>query len=162
MGVILVLGKIIAASWAGKIFAVMKTKTGFTLMELLIVIAIMGILIAVGMASYSQAQKVGRDSRRQGDLTAIQKGLEQYFGDAGAYPTSADCSTFTANYPITNYFPVGYPADPKPGWTYNFTCATGLTYCVCATLEGKTGGGNSTNVTCTFGTGNYYCVNNLQ
>ncbi len=51
-------------------------KRGFTLIELLVVIAIIGILAAFVVASFTSAQKRGRDSRRKSDLNALSKALE--------------------------------------------------------------------------------------
>lgn len=131
-------------------------RRGFTLMELLIVIAIIGILISLGTVSYTSAQRKSRDSRRMQDLKAVQNGFEQYYADnGGTYPVSVSSLTPT-------YLPVGTPSDPKPGNpAYNFSYPSGG-YCVCASLEGTTTGGNATSTTCTFGSGAYYCVKNLQ
>src|SRR3989344_2717562 len=82
-------------------------KKGFTLMELLIVIAIIGILISISAAAYSTAQKRSRDSRRQGDLKAMQNALEQYYSaNNGSYPPNAAALD-------TTYLPNGMPKDPK-------------------------------------------------
>jgi len=68
---------------------------GFTLLEVLVVIAIIGILISMGTAAYTSAQKKSRDSRRSADLKAIQNAFEQYYADNGRYPTSASCTVGT-------------------------------------------------------------------
>lgn len=68
---------------------------GFTLLELLIVISIIGILVAVGLASYSSAQVKARDSRRLQDMKTVQTAMEQYFAENNAYPTNvaaANCN----------------------------------------------------------------------
>jgi len=136
----------------------MRRTSGFTLMELLIVIAIIAILVAVAVVSYSSVQKKSRDSRRASDMKAVQNAFEQYYADHNSsYPSSADDLIASSA-----YLPVGYPTDPKNSGTYVYpsptTSATG--YCYCALLE--SGSGNSTDATCTLGTGTYYCVNNLQ
>jgi prepilin-type N-terminal cleavage/methylation domain-containing protein len=140
-------------------FSLVRTKTarkgvtsGFTLVELLIVIAIIGILVSLGAVSYTTAQQKGRDGRRKSDLRAVQNAWEQYYSDnTSAYP--ATCSVGTT------YLPGGMPEDPKTGDPYAQSCSA-TTYCFCATLE--SGLGNATNTNCTFGSGSYYCVKNLQ
>ncbi|MBI5620691.1 prepilin-type N-terminal cleavage/methylation domain-containing protein [Candidatus Gottesmanbacteria bacterium] len=61
-------------------------KKGFTLMELLVVMAILGILITVGLTSYKSVQMKSRDSRRKSDMRQISSALELYFNDKGRYP----------------------------------------------------------------------------
>lgn len=141
---------------------------GFTLLEVLVVIAIIGILISVGTASYSAAQKKSRDARRNGDLKAIQAAFEQYYADNnGLYP--ATCSAIASN---ATYLPGGFPKDPKSGAFY-YTAGTtsGITignscsttsYYFGVSLEGTTTGGNATTSTCTNGAGGYFCIKSLQ
>ncbi len=131
---------------------------GFSLLELLIVIALIGILTSLGAASYTAAQKKTRDARRQADLKAIQDAFEQHYANTNStYPTSANCTV------TTTYLPAGVPKDPKTDIAYTITCdANGSTYCSCALMEGTTTGGNATDANCTFGAGSYYCVKNRQ
>ncbi len=142
-----------------------KDRRGFTLLELLIVIAIIGILVAMGTVSYSTAQKRARDSKRQGDMKAIQNAFEQYYAaHNGSYPTTCPASGGSLTIQTGNTFII--PTDPKGG-SYTYTgsgCNTlpaGTQYCYCALLE--MGGGNSgANCDFTAATKNYFCVKNLQ
>ena len=67
----------------------MKNK-GFTLIELLIVVAIIGILTAVGLGQFFTAQKRGRDTARKRALESISRALEMYYNDYEAYPIAVD------------------------------------------------------------------------
>ncbi len=63
-----------------------RFQFGFTLVELLIVVAIIAVLVSVGAVSYTTAQRNARDSQRKSDLKKIQLALEQFHADNGAYP----------------------------------------------------------------------------
>jgi prepilin-type N-terminal cleavage/methylation domain-containing protein len=139
----------------------MKRKFGFTLVEMLIVIAIIAILISLGVVSFGSAQKKGRDSKRRADMKAVQSGWEQYYADNnGSYPST--CSVGVT------YLPAGLPSDPKNQDTsvYDFSnghCTTS-SYCFCTLLESGTGNAAAAaaGASCTYGTGSYFCVGNLQ
>lgn len=132
-------------------------KRGFTLVEILIVMALIGVLIAAGMSSYINTQRVARNSRRVADLKAIQGSLESYFSNVGNYPNSATCD------PGSTYLPSGFPRDPSTGVAYAPNSCTLTAYCVCTQLEGTTAIGNSTVNNCTnYAAGSYFCVNQLQ
>ncbi len=66
----------------------MKYKKGFTLIELLIVIAIIGILSSVVLASLSAARKKSRDAVRQKDMQTIYTMLVQYNMQYGGIPVT--------------------------------------------------------------------------
>ncbi len=138
-------------------------RLGFTLIELMVVVAIIGVLMAAGIVAFTNAQQNARDARRRADVDAISKALEQhYFNNTFAYPTVAS--------DINTYFPAGTPpTDPQSG-SYDIKLSAGGTaYCVCATLE-KIGKGNATALgnssgVCTYGTGsgaNYFCASQRQ
>lgn len=59
---------------------------GFTLVELLIAISIIGLLTAVGASNYLTTLKKGRDGKRKADLQEIRGALEMYRSDKGSYP----------------------------------------------------------------------------
>jgi prepilin-type N-terminal cleavage/methylation domain-containing protein len=59
---------------------------GFTLIEMVVVVAIIAILSSVGIFSYNEASKKSRDGNRQADLKMMQAGIELYKQKNGRYP----------------------------------------------------------------------------
>ena len=54
-------------------------RRGFTVVELIITITIMGILLTLAVVNLAATQANGRDSERKGDIEAIQSNLEAFF-----------------------------------------------------------------------------------
>jgi prepilin-type N-terminal cleavage/methylation domain-containing protein len=61
-------------------------KRGFTLVELLVVVAIMSILTILTVSQFQTAKKKANDVARKGDLNALSKALEAYYADYGKFP----------------------------------------------------------------------------
>mgnify|MGYP002026970708 FL=1 len=92
-----------------------KKQTGFTIVELLIVIVVIAILAAITIVSYTGIQNRANDTSVQSDLTAVYKLFELYKVDNGTYPkTATDLNAMSQ--PIT-VSKGAYTA----GGTYNFT-----------------------------------------
>lgn len=64
----------------------MKDK-GFTLVELLVVMAILAVLVTLIAGGFRTAQMRGRDAKRKSDLKELANSLELYFSDHRAYPS---------------------------------------------------------------------------
>lgn len=70
----------------------MIKKRGFTLIELLVVISIIGILISLGLTSYTGAQKQARDNQRKSDLAQYRNALQNFAANnRGLYPVVEAC-----------------------------------------------------------------------
>ncbi|MFA6336914.1 MAG: prepilin-type N-terminal cleavage/methylation domain-containing protein, partial [Candidatus Paceibacterota bacterium] len=67
-----------------------KKFKAFTLIEMMLAIAIIGILAAVIIVSIQGPQASARDSRRQSDLSQIGKGLQAYYLTHNTYPQSEE------------------------------------------------------------------------
>ena len=63
-----------------------KVQAGFTIIELLIVIAIIGILATLVLTNFSSAQAKGRDSVRQNNIGSVSRSLELYHTNTANYP----------------------------------------------------------------------------
>jgi prepilin-type N-terminal cleavage/methylation domain-containing protein len=72
----------------------LKNKdSGFTIIELLIVIVVIGILAAIVITTYSGIQAKARNAVRQTDIQSIQTQLEAYYSQNGHYPSNADLNS---------------------------------------------------------------------
>ena len=66
--------------------SILKKKKGFSLVEILIVIAIIGVLARVVMGSLTSAREKGIFTRAKQDLHSVAQALELYSIDNGEYP----------------------------------------------------------------------------
>lgn len=95
---------------------------GYTIVELIIVITIMGILLSLGTVSMLNSQASGRDSERKADIDAIALHLENLYlsGNAdksfnsGRYPSTAELGTNPASY-LRDIDPKSLDAPPASG-----------------------------------------------
>lgn len=70
-----------------KVISLIGVK-GFALIELLVGVAILGIVATVTIYSLNSAQAISRDDMRKSDLRKMAAALQLYYSDYGAYPTS--------------------------------------------------------------------------
>lgn len=147
------------------------TNRGFTLVELLVVITIIGILIGLSAFGLAGARESSRDARRKADMELIRSGLELYRSDCNTYPVA----TWTTNWPSqitgatnppsplpsscipTNVY-INIPLDPaSPSRNYSYVSSDGKTFELCASLEQ-----NTSSISCVASCGSTcsYKVNN--
>lgn len=118
-------------------------QKGFTLVELLIVVAIIAILSTLLMVNFIGIRQRARDAERKSSLRQIQSAFELYRADQNSYPTALgtcigvpDC-TNTAN----AIYMKNVPTDPNGSSWYNsgnyyyYTPDSGGTYYLVACLE---------------------------
>lgn len=115
-------------------------KLGFTLIELLIVIAIMGILVALLLPNLASARERARDSRRKTDLSNIQTALRLYYSDNQSFPDTATLTALwgSALASNNNTYMAVLPRDPSsaPGAIISYGYSSdGNTYILVSTLE---------------------------
>ena len=100
----------------------LRSKRGFTLIELIIVIALIAILASIGLSVYSGQQKNARDAKRRGDIEAIANALETNKTATSYQPLIG--SNFTAG---------AIPTDPG-----GFGSATPPHYSICYSSSSTT------------------------
>lgn len=80
-----------------------RTNKGFTLIEILIVVAIIGILASIVLVGLNPSKKAANDARRLSDLKQVQNALELFYNKCGYYPvpgvseTGSSCNDFTTH-----------------------------------------------------------------
>ena len=124
-----------------KLYAIRYTlyaSRGFTLIEVLVVVAIIGLLAGVVLSGVGDTFGRSRDARRVLDLNQIQLALQVYSVKNGSYPVQkcvpndflGDCMA-----PLKTALGVNrLPQDSKTGQTYLYS-SDGSTYTLAAKLE---------------------------
>lgn len=112
-----------------------KKRSGFTLIELMVVIGIMGILASVILLAVNQARANSRDSRRVSDLKQLELGLALYREQSGTYPTATQFYNNGTSVLVPTFVPK-MPLDPrtKAAYTYNLNSSGFL---ITTTLEAE-------------------------
>jgi len=91
-----------------------KPREGFTLIELLIVVAIIGILAAIAVPNFLNAQTRAKVAHAISDFKAMQTALESYYVDRNTYPIDSDNSLPIGLHMLTTPVPYlsAFPHDP--------------------------------------------------
>ncbi len=101
-------------------------QTGFTIVELLIVIVVIGILAAITIVSFNGVQLRGRDAERQSDIRAVQQAIELYYVDHGYFPPHNGLNGVTGyQFAKDNFQGMGLGALVAPGEAAGASSFTG-------------------------------------
>ena len=105
----------------------MKNKRGFTLVELMVVLTIIGLLLSIVVPNYMGKVRRAEEAVLKENLTLMRDALDKHYADAGRYPGSLD-ELVSKRYlrtiprdPLTqssNWLVVG-PTDPQKGGVYD-------------------------------------------
>lgn len=130
-----------------------SNRKGFTLIEILIVVAIIAILASVVLVGLGPTQQSGRDARRLSDIHEVQNALELYYNKCGYYPGTAQAASPCGAFATAGANGAGYtgmvaaiegsaigvsqmPDDPTAGKHYLYAAtAGGTSYVLQANLE---------------------------
>lgn len=92
-----------------------RFKSGFTLLELMVVVTIIAILAAVITANFMEAKAKARDAERQSNIRELKSAIELYKNKYGLYPEACNGETVVT--------------APTPNWSgqigSNYACADG-------------------------------------
>ncbi len=82
-----------------------KITSGFTIVELLVVIAVIGILTTISLISFTRYQADTRDTQRSSKATILAEALEKYYDKNGEYPGCLAVSDVNASTVTTTVLP---------------------------------------------------------
>lgn len=97
----------------------MINKKGFTLIELMVVIAVIAILSTVALFGFRAAQAGARDTSRMQIMSSVRAQLERYYGDNNSYPAVDNAASPATGF-VSMATTLGYPtaalvSDPGCG-----------------------------------------------
>lgn len=85
---------------------------GFTMIELVIVMAMLGLLLSLALPQYMATLERGREQVLQQNLAALREALDKFYGDRGRYPDTLEDL-------VTQRYLRAIPVDPfteAPNW----------------------------------------------
>lgn len=106
------------------------TSRGFTLIELMITVAVVAILASIALPAYNDSVRKGHRGQAKADLVELAQTLERHYTVHGRYDANRDGSAYAL--PITQ--------SPKTGTAYYNIAATTRTQTAFALTATPTGG----------------------
>lgn len=120
-----------------------RNERGFTLLELLVVVAIIGIIVAISIVNFIHALNRAKQTRSKADVHAISTAIESYQVDWNAYPPAAaftlppglSIPTQTVGASLAKYVTPTYLktlplADGWSSWFLYSVSSNGIDYCI--------------------------------
>lgn len=110
-----------------------KGNKGFSLAELMVVVAIMGVLVAIAIPVYNSSTEKAREETCKANMRMIAGAAQQYITDNAVSGTTPASLTLDKN--VLNKYFQEYPKCPSGG-TYNIDITTGSAVSVTCTKKG--------------------------
>jgi general secretion pathway protein G len=85
-----------------------RRSRGFTLIELVVVMAIIGLLLTIALPRYMHSIERGKEQVRQQNVAVMRDAIDKYYGDNGQYPETLDEL-------VTKHYLRAVPTDPVNG-----------------------------------------------
>ena len=121
-----------------------RKQQGFTIVELLIVIVVIGILAALVITTFTGIQQKARNTERNTDIKALHGQIEAYYAQNGRYPTLANLNDSTWRTANVKGLDGEALKDPKGSASTLAAAAAANTYSYAVTASDATACDNST------------------
>lgn len=94
-----------------------RRRAGFTIIELLVVVSVVGILASVALPKFRDVQRRARATQLLGDFDVLRHAALSFYVDSGYFPPEAGRAAVPRN--LRRYLPAGF-IMAKPHWTMDY------------------------------------------